>query len=129
MSIIPSWNPTILPVVTTAIPLSAIVRPSPTVSTFERIPGKIPPRPSTLTRGSITSLTGVIRTLSPGRAISKSTDSIASSSKTAFTSSSLFTYNTFASIFDSAANCISLIWIFPNSRRIPNTSLLSLFFL
>ena len=104
ISTIPSWNPTIFPVVTTAIPFKAIVFPSPTVSTFDKTPGKIPPLPSTFTRGSITSFTGVIRTLSPGFAMSNSTDTIASSSHIAFLNSSLLTYNTLFSILDSEAN-------------------------
>ena len=76
----PSWNPTILPVVITAEPLSTFVFPEPTVVTLLNIPGNIPPGPSTLTLGSITSFTGIIRMLSPGFAISKSTDFIFSSS-------------------------------------------------
>jgi hypothetical protein len=63
---IPSWNPTILPVVTIAAPLSTCVRPEPTCSTSPITPGKMLPLPSTLQRGSMTSLTGMIRVLSPG---------------------------------------------------------------
>ena len=90
MSMIPSWKPTILPAVTTAIPFNAYVFPSPTVSTLLITPGNTPPLPSTFTRGSITSLTGVILTLSPGLAISNLQLLIFSSSRTiAFTASSL----------------------------------------
>ena len=109
MSMIPSWNPTILPAVTTAIPFNAYVFPEPTVSTFEIIPGNTPPFPSTFTLGSITSFTGVILTDSPGFAISKVTVLICSSSNaTAFTAP-LSTYRIPSSIFDVSANWISLM--------------------
>ena len=91
MSMIPSWNPTILSVVTTADPFNTLVLPEPTVVTLLIIPGNIPPSPSTFTLGSITSFTGIIRILSPGFAISKSTDLIFSSSINKLISSSLFT--------------------------------------
>ena len=75
---------------TTAIPLRASVLPEPTVSTLATIPGNIPPFPSTLTLGSMTSLTGVILTDSPGLAMSKTTSLIlSSSSTTGFRSSGL----------------------------------------
>ena len=104
MSTIPSWKPTILPVVITAQPLRTFVLPEPTTSTFERIPGNTPPGPSTLTLGSTTSLTGVILTLSPGLAISTSTDLMCSSSLQSLIMSSLFTYKTPFSTFVSWPN-------------------------
>ena len=72
-------------------PLSGSVKPNetPTVSTLEITPGKIPPLPSTFTRGSITSFTGVILTDSPGFAMSNDALLIFSSSRaTALTASS-----------------------------------------
>ena len=74
MSTIPSWNPTIRPHVTTAAPSSTNVLPFPTVSTSLIIPGNTSPVPSTLQRGSTASFTGVILTLSPGRAMSALSD-------------------------------------------------------
>ena len=89
--------------------------PLPTVSTLLMTPGNMPPGPSTFTRGSITSFTGVIRTLSPGLATSK-----LKSLTQAFTSSSSYmkaltasgsTYRVFASTLHSFENWMSLIWI------------------
>ena len=94
ISITPSWNPTILPTVTTQQPSKACVLPDPTCGdTFPIIPGKISP-PLTFTRGSMTSLTGVILVASPGFAISKWHPISLSSSNTSASTSSLFTYNT-----------------------------------
>ena len=94
MSITPSWNPTIRPTVTTQHPSRACVLPSPTEGlTFPITPGNISP-PLTLTRGSITSLTGVILVFSPGFAISRLHPINLSSSKTNFSTSSLLTYRT-----------------------------------
>ena len=118
MSTIPSWKPTILPVVITAQPLSTWVLPLPTTSTFDITPGKIPPGPSTFTRGSTTSLTGVILMLSPGLASSTSAVAMCSSSKTKSIISCLLTKRVPFSILVSFPNWISLIRILPISRRI-----------
>ena len=90
ISIIPSWNPTILPTVTTAAPTRAWVLPLPTPLTFPITPGKIHPGPDTLTLGSITSFTGAILIDSPGLASSIVTLLILSSDIANSSSSFLF---------------------------------------
>ena len=108
ISIIPSWNPTTVPVVTTAAPRSTAVLPEPTVSSSPvKKPGKHTPVPSSLQRGSITSLTEIIRVLSPGFVIVNETSVISGSSFIRDISSSLLISRQVPWIAVFAANRIS----------------------
>ncbi|OQB46515.1 MAG: hypothetical protein BWY01_00423 [Synergistetes bacterium ADurb.Bin155] len=73
MSMTPSWKLTIFPVVTTHTPSRETVMPSPATWGSEKMPGKGLSSSESLARGSMTSFTGTMRTLSPGAAIRIST--------------------------------------------------------
>ena len=97
--------------------------PLPTVSTLLMTPGKTPPLPSTLTRGSMTSLTGVMRTDSPGLAMSKLTLLSFSSVIATFSTSALQTWSTPPSILEASSKTMSVMKIFPSSNFTVITSL------
>jgi hypothetical protein len=109
MSITPSWNPTISPTVTTAAPYSTFTFPSPNCSVLDVTPAKPCPFPSIFTLGSITSLTGIILTFSPGLAMSTFTSLTLSSSLSLSINSWEFTIKVPLFTCVLFPNCMSLI--------------------
>ena len=116
MSMIPSWKPTTVPVVTTAAPFNTWVLPAPTTASSPvKKPGKQTPLPSTLHLGSRTSFTGIIRVLSPGFAMCNSTPVTSGSSLIRASSSALFTSRHVPLTAVLFPNFMSLMGIIPNS--------------